>query len=781
LSNTITRREALWRLGSVVGGGAAALAGGARSSRAAGALRPNIIFILADDLGYGDLGCYGQTQIRTPNLDAMAAGGMRFTDFHCGAAVCRPSRCSLLTGFHTGHTTIRRNEPVPLRSDDLTVAELLKSAGYTTGVIGKWQLGASESSGAPWLQGFDDFFGYSVAAQDYYPTELYRNARPVPIPGNEGGAQQVYAPDLCTTHALSFIRGNASQPFFLFLSYTIPHANVQLGQQTGNGMQVPSDAPYTDRPWPQVEKNFAAMITRLDGYVGRLLRFLRAQDLDGRTLVLAASDNGPHSQGGHSADFFHSGGPLRGGKDELYEGGIRVPMIAYWPGHVPSGVVSDKPTAFWDFLPTAAELAGAAPPAGIDGISMVRTLLGETQHPHDYLYWESYGSANEMAQAVRMGKWKGLRPAPGSPLEVYDLSTDLGETTDVAAQFPGVVARISDIMLAAHAGSTPRLSWSYRTGFQEDAVEPDMGLPNETSFHFEVRVLDLDGDEPDFVRLTLYRDGTEWSTRDLTRSDSVTRRGRRYSCVRRLSPGNYAYIFTAADIDGGAALPLQTPKVGPVLPCYPYLVWTGESGYEDDGVEPHTGDAGSTPFRFRVKYRAHDGDYADYVQLTLWRDGALYQTCQMKPSPHTDDPVAGMVYFIARLLPAGDYEYQFGAADQHGKALGPASARMGGLTVARGAAAVTGLAATPTHGGAEVTFSLSAAAQVSVDIANLAGRPVATVTRGTKLPEGLQTVVWNGMSTRGLPVPSGTYIVRVAAYAPSGAINRAVTTCSIRR
>jgi arylsulfatase A len=782
VSDAITRREALRRLGSVVAGGAVALAAGPRLSRAAGALRPNIIFILADDLGYGDLGCYGQTRIRTPNLDAMAVGGMRFTSGYAGAVVCAPSRCSLMTGLHTGHTHVRRNENLPLGLDDVTVADVLQGAGYATGFIGKWHLGGSSLPGQLASYGFDYFLWYWRGGCPYYPVSLCRNTHEFLIPGNQDGQRGCYAPGFLTQDALRFMEEHAAGPFFLYLAYPEPHISSVAYKQDGNARPVPTDAPYTNRPWPQEERNYAAMVTRMDTHVGRLVGKLEELGIHENTLVLFASDNGPSSGYGHTVEFFGSNGLLRGGKRELYEGGIRVPMIAYWPGHVPPGAVSDKPTAFWDFLPTAAELAGAAPPAGTDGISMVRTLLGQDQRGHDSLYWESYESPDGMAQAVRLRDWKGLRPAPGSPLEVYDLSTDLGETTDVAARFPGVVAQISDIMLAGHGGSAPRLSWSYRVGFHEDAVEPDMGLPNETSFHFEVRVLDLDGDEPDFVRLTLYRDGVEWSTRDLTRSDSVTRRGRRYSCVRKLPPGNYAYLFATADADGGARLPLLTPKVGPILPCYPYLVWTGESGYEGDGVEPHTGDAGSTPFRFRVKYRAHDSDYADYVKLTLWRDGTVYRTCQMKPSPQTNDPVAGMVYFIARLLPAGDYEYQFQAADQHGKAVGPASVRMGGLTVASGAAAVTGLAAAPTRGGgAQVTFSLSTAAEVSVVVTNLAGRPVATVTGGARLAQGLQTVVWNGMSAHGLPVPNGTYIIRVATHAPDGAVSRAVTTCSIRR
>jgi len=782
VSDRLTRREALGRLGSLAASGAAALAFPSRESRAAPALRPNIIYILADDLGYGDLGCYGQTQIRTPNLDAMAAGGMRFTSGYAGAMVCAPSRCSLMTGRHTGHTRVRRNENLPLGPDDVTVADVLKGAGYLTGLVGKWHLGGASLPGQLASYGFDRFLWYVQSGCPYYPASMCRNAREFLIPGNQGGARGCYAPDFLTQEALRFIDEHAAGPFFLFVAYPEPHLSSVAYAQDGNARPVPTDAPYTNRPWPQQERNYAAMVTRMDAHVGLLLGRLAKLGIHGNTLVLFASDNGPSSGYGHAVEFFGSAGLLRGGKRDLYEGGIRVPMIAYWPGHVPAGAISDEPTGFWDFLPTAAELAGTTPSPGTDGVSIAPTLFGQSQTLHDYLYWEGYGATNERTQAVRMGNWKGLRSTPTSDLELYDLNADIGETTDLAGQFPEVVAQIGGAMLAAHGSTAPRLSWSYRIGMHEDGVEPDVGLPNDTSFHFEVRVLDLDGEEPDYVRLVLYRDGVEWSTRDLTRSDSVTRRGRRYSCVRKLPPGNYSYLFVAADSDGMAQLPAWSRKIGPILPSHPFLAWTEEPGYEEDGVEPHTGHADGTPFRFRVKYRAHDGDYPDYVRLRLWRNGAHYRTCGMKPSPQTIDPAEGVLYFVTRLLPAGAYEYQFQSADQHGKALGPASVRTAGLTVGSGSAAITALMAQPTHGGgAQITFALSAPADVSVEVANIAGRPIATVTRGTRLRKGVQTLLWHGMSDAGLPAPNGTYVVRVAARGADGALSRSLTTCSIRR
>jgi arylsulfatase A-like enzyme len=420
---------------------------------------PNIIFILADDLGYGGLGCYGQKQVQTPNIDRLAAQGMRFTQCYAGSTVCAPSRCALMTGRDTGHATIRGNALVPLRPQDVTVAQVLKKAGYATGLVGKWGLGEPGSTGVPDRKGFDYFFGYlnQVHAHNYYPDYLWRNEEKVPLAGNVvrngiASAHAQYAHDLFTREALAFVEHHRREPFFLYLAYTIPHANDERGEAEGNGMEVPSDAPYSDRAWPQVEKNIAAMITRLDSDVGRLMRRLKELGRDDSTVVFFSSDNGPHSEGGVDPRFFHFSGPLRGHKRDLYEGGIRVPMIVRWPGHIRAGAVSDQVWAFWDFLPTAAELAGTEAPSGLDGFSVVPTLLGAgRQKKHEFLYWEFH--ERDFQQAVRAGDWKAVRLGPGRPLELYDLKDDVGEQHDVASRHPDVVARIEAYLKTARTES----------------------------------------------------------------------------------------------------------------------------------------------------------------------------------------------------------------------------------------------------------------------------------------------------------------------------------------
>jgi arylsulfatase A-like enzyme len=451
--------------------------------RAPKPLKPNIVFILADDLGYGELGCYGQTKIKTPNLDRMAQEGLRFRSFYAGDTVCAPSRCTLMTGLHTGHALVRGNATVALRPEDLTVAELLKKEGYHTGLIGKWGLGNENTTGVPWEKGFDEFAGYldQVHAHDYYPDHLWRHD-PVTgftgsqaFPENYGGRLGLYSHDLFSKAALNFIQNNKPErlnqfrPFFLYLAYTIPHANNEEGQRTGNGMQVPSDAPYSNERWPQVEKDKAAMITRLDTDIGRLFQKLRELKIEDNTVVFFTSDNGPHQEGGVDPKFFQSGGPLRGIKRDLYEGGIRVPLIARWPGKIKPGV-SDLPAAFWDFLPTAAELAGAKAPAHIDGISLLPTLRGQPQtNQHAFLYWEFHERGFQ--QAVRMGDWKAVRLKVGQPLELYNLQTDLGETTDVAGQNPGVVAKIEAYLKTARTESE---LWPIRVAAAKPA--PPTGL-----------------------------------------------------------------------------------------------------------------------------------------------------------------------------------------------------------------------------------------------------------------------------------------------------------------
>jgi arylsulfatase A-like enzyme len=424
---------------------------------------PNLIMILADDLGYGDLGSYGQKMIRTPNLDRMAREGVRFTNFYAGSPVCAPSRCSLMTGLHQGHAYIRGNStlvPVPgqsgqaarrlsLRAQDVTVAEVLKGAGYATGLIGKWGLGEPETSGVPNRKGFDYFFGYlnQNHAHNYYPDYLWRNQERVTL---EKGT---YSHDLFTREALEFIRRNRERPFFLYLAYTIPHANNELGRTTGNGMEVPDDAPYSAEPWRQQEKNYAAMIARMDADVGKILALLKELDIDNRTVVFFSSDNGPQGadEGGFNPDFFASHGVLRGIKRDLYEGGVRVPMIARWPGKIKRGRVSSQAWAVWDFMPTAAALAGAKPPTGIDGMSMLPALLGLRQKEPEYLYWEFHEGG--FGQAVLMGRWKAIRPRANKPVELYDLESDARETRDLAASHPEIVRRVEGIMNTARMES----------------------------------------------------------------------------------------------------------------------------------------------------------------------------------------------------------------------------------------------------------------------------------------------------------------------------------------
>ena len=428
---------------------------------AAGARRPNIVFIVADDLGYGDLGCYRQARIRTPNIDRLAAGGKRFTQCYAGSTVCAPSRCSLMTGMHTGHARVRGNALVPLRPEDVTVAEILKRAGYATGIVGKWGLGEPGTTGVPNRQGFDEWFGYlnQHHAHNYFPEYLWKNGQKYRLEGNEekgrsNYASRVvqYAPDLFIREAMDFIDRHREGPFLLFLTSTLPHANNERGRAEGNGMEVPSDVPYSSEPWPQVEKNHAAMITRLDDGVGRVLDRLKALGLEEDTVVFFTSDNGPHKEGGADPAFFRSAGPLRGFKRALYDGGIRVPMIVRWPGRVEDGSVSDAVWAFWDVLPTLAEIAGQTAPSGIDGVSMLPAILGQgKQAPHQPLYWEFHEGG--FKQAVRDGDWKAVRLGPGKALELYDIKDDIGETRNVAAPHPNVVARIEAFLGSARTDS----------------------------------------------------------------------------------------------------------------------------------------------------------------------------------------------------------------------------------------------------------------------------------------------------------------------------------------
>jgi len=417
---------------------------------------PNVIFILADDLGYGDLGCYGQKVIQTPQIDRLAAEGVRFTQFYSGSTVCAPARCCLMTGLHTGHAHVRGNKRVPLRPADVTVAEIFKRAGYTTGIVGKWGLGEPDTTGIPNRQGFDSWFGYlnQRNAHNYYPPFLWKNRQKYPLDGNRDGGRNQYSHDLFTQDALAFLERCQDRPFFLYLAYTIPHANNELGRKSGDGMEVPDYGPYADRDWPTPQKGQAAMITRMDRDIGRIMARLEALGLDRRTLVMFTSDNGPHADGGVDPEFFDSNGPLRGIKRHLYEGGIRVPMIARWPGKLEEGRVSEQVWAMWDFLPTMAELVGVDPAAGLDGISMLPALLGKPQRDHEFLYWEFH--ERQSPQAVRMGDWKAVRTGLDGKLELFDLTKDIGERHDVAGEHPETVAKIEAYLRTAR---TPSEHW----------------------------------------------------------------------------------------------------------------------------------------------------------------------------------------------------------------------------------------------------------------------------------------------------------------------------------
>jgi arylsulfatase A-like enzyme len=447
--------------------------GAARSAPAADAPRqPNIIFILADDLGYGDLGAYGQRRIKTPRLDRLAREGLLFTDFYAGCTVCAPSRCVLMTGYHLGHAHVRGNagaanrEIQILRDRDLTVAELLKQAGYATALCGKWGLGEEGSVGTPNRQGFDYFFGYlnQFHAHNYYPAYLFQNERRYPLQnvvpgeGQFGGgvaaARVQYSPDLITAEALTWVEQHKDQPFFLYYAPTIPHAN---NEGRNNGMEVPDLGEYAQTDWPRNQQAHAAMIARLDADVGRLLDLLKKLGIDERTLVFFSSDNGPHREGGNDPDFNDSNGPLQGIKRDLTEGGIRVPFLARWPGTIAPGT-SKFIGGFQDLLPTVAELAGAAAnvPPDCDGISLVPTLRGQSaqQRQHDYLYWLFYERG--AGQAIRSGPWKGVQQPFHTPLRLYHLDRDIGEELDVASQHPEVVARLQAAMQTAYV---PHDNW----------------------------------------------------------------------------------------------------------------------------------------------------------------------------------------------------------------------------------------------------------------------------------------------------------------------------------
>lgn len=440
---------------------------------------PNLIFVMADDLGYGDLGCYGQKTIQTPRLDQMAAEGLRFTDFYAGATVCAPSRAVLMTGQHLGHCHVRGNAggdrvlAQSLREEDITVAEVMQSAGYSTALIGKWGLGELDHPGHPLKQGFDDFFGYlnQVHAHNYYPEFLWRNREQEPLAnvvqaatnkygGFQGGwaTKRIdYSHDLFVTETLHWVDEHQKSPFFLYLALTIPHANNEGTGGTGNGAEVPDYGIYSDKDWPDPDKGQAAMITHLDRDMGRLLDRLRDLGLAKNTLVIFTSDNGPHMESGHDPLRFDPSGPLRGMKRDLYEGGIRVPFIAWWPGTIQAGQVSGHIGYFGDLMATASELAGVETPPDTDSVSFLPTLFGEPerQKEHEYLYWEFYEQGS--AQAVRWGNWKGVRkPMLTGQLEIYDVSRDPGEKYNLSRR-RDISNQIRKFMNQAHV---PHPNWT---------------------------------------------------------------------------------------------------------------------------------------------------------------------------------------------------------------------------------------------------------------------------------------------------------------------------------
>ena len=428
--------------------------------------RPNIVIVQADDLGYGDLSAYGQARFQTPALDRLAANGIRFTQYYAGSTVCAPSRTALMTGLHTGHAWIRGNGEIPLREEDVTVAMALRDAGYRTAVIGKWGLGRPGTAGQPDKKGFDYAFGFldHRHAHRQFTDHLYRNGEPVAT-----DVEHDYVNDLFTREAAAFIERPDPRPFLLYLNYTVPHAELRvpddsLAPMRGRFPETPyvnatADAKVTGpddtslgyRSQPTPKAAFAAMIVRMDRDIGTLVDLLRARGLDRRSLVMFISDNGPHQEGGAEPAFFKSSGGLRGIKRDLYEGGIRVPMIASWPGTIPRGRVSAHPWAHWDIFPTLAEIAGAKLPPGLDGLSMAAALRGQAQRTHDAFYWEFHERGFQ--QAVRMGRWKAVRLAKDAPLELYDLGSDPGEQRNVRGSHPDIIERIDTYLRTARTDS----------------------------------------------------------------------------------------------------------------------------------------------------------------------------------------------------------------------------------------------------------------------------------------------------------------------------------------
>lgn len=435
-----------------------AVLGDAIAQQPDGALRPNstkpnIIYIMLDDAGYGD---FNNENVLVPNFARMCREGTRFTNHYCGSAVCAPTRCVLMTGLHSGHCRRRdntatdnhqdfgENRPlVFLEPEDVTVAETLKSAGYTTGGIGKWGLGNPGTEGSPDKQGFDHFYGYldQVHAHSYYPSWLWKNGERQELPGNANGKRTTYTHDLFEADTLNFIRSNKDGPFFLYLPYCLPHGKYEIP------VDDPANEPYADKPWPQPVKNYAAMMTKADHTVGKILDLLSELDIDENTIVFYTSDNGPNRQ---FVKPLGSGKPFRGIKRQLLEGGIRADMAVRWPGKIPAGMTSDFAWSMVDVLPTVCELAGNQPPKDLDGVSVVLALKGKSQTPHEFIYWEIH---HPFQQAVRMGNWKAIRYGTKEPLQLFDLAQDKREENNVAGEHAEVVKKIESYLLTARTES----------------------------------------------------------------------------------------------------------------------------------------------------------------------------------------------------------------------------------------------------------------------------------------------------------------------------------------
>lgn len=428
--------------------------------------KTNIVYLIADDLGYAEVGCYGQKKIKTPNIDKLSTQGMKFTQHYSGNPVCAPSRCVLMTGKHSGHSQVRGNKQVggkegwelgstiggqwPLKAGTVTVAGILKDAGYRTGAFGKWGLGRVGTTGDPNKQGFDHFFGYICQRQahTFYPNHLWRDGKVEWIEANKDGKEGAYSHDLIADEALKFVKANKDRPFFLYVPFTIPHVALQVPEDSlAEYKDKWPDPPYTgDKgyfPHPNPRACYAAMVTRMDRDVGRIMSLLKELNLEDNTIVMFTSDNGPTFNGGSDSEFFESARPLRGLKGSVYEGGIRVPFIVRWPGRIKAGSVSEHICAFWDFLPTCCELIGIDAPSDIDGISILPTLLAQRgkQKKHKYLYWELGGR-----QGVRMGRWKAVRQRPNRKIQLYDLDKDIGEQNDVADANPKILTKMAELM-----------------------------------------------------------------------------------------------------------------------------------------------------------------------------------------------------------------------------------------------------------------------------------------------------------------------------------------------